>query len=172
MFPDRESRRAEQYARAPLNELLALLLRQWKRPLAGVGITITDADAAALAQAMVRGTDDARLPALREALTSLVRESHDVLSTYGLTFADSLNTNIGDLSGWETTADFLALAEIKSNAELRISTGSALLVALGDRAFAPALTALVERGVLDLDSAVAKRVLEYPWHRGTPSQTD
>ena len=35
------------YEQAPLDELLAILLRQFKRPLASHGITITDAEAGA-----------------------------------------------------------------------------------------------------------------------------
>jgi hypothetical protein len=71
---------------------------------------------------------------------------------------------MGDLPGWESTADFLALAEQKANAELRISAGSALLVLLDERWFGAHLASVLDRaaetGQPDLDTVIAERALQ------------
>ncbi|MBE2182761.1 MAG: hypothetical protein IAE89_04980 [Anaerolineae bacterium] len=159
MLPDRESRRAAAYENAPLEDLLTVILRQWKRPLAAHQLQFTDAGAAQMAAAIVRREPDPRLPALSTALQSLVAESEALLAGWNLTFAQSLDAEMSAIPDWESTAEFLETAERKTNAELRISTGAALLVAIGEKAYAPFLAALVERGVIDLDSAIARRVL-------------
>jgi hypothetical protein len=67
-----------------------------------------------------------------------------------------------DVPGWHTTAEFLEVANEKSNAELRIAVGGALLLALGDDTFADYLRFLVANPALDEVSAVmARRVLEF-----------
>jgi hypothetical protein len=146
------------YQSAPLGDLLAILLRQYRRPLATHGVHLTDAQAEALAHDIA-----ARAPveatALRAALTALVEESVQVLARWNLTFAQSLDAEMIDIPGWESTAEFLDIANEKANAELRISTGAALLTALGDIRHAPVLLALVERGEHDLDAVIARRVL-------------
>jgi hypothetical protein len=148
------------YRAAPLAELLAVVLRQFKRPLAAHAVTLTDAEAAEIAARIVAKSDlTPRDLQIRAALTALVQESETVLAGYGLTFAQSLDTAMTDMPGWETTADFLALAEIKTNAELRISTGSALVMALGDARFAAHLHTLIARADPDLDTVIAERVL-------------
>jgi hypothetical protein len=162
---DRDSRRAAAYDNAPLEDLLTVLLRQWKRPLAAHDITFTDAEAAAFALSIINHEDTPALTALRLALIALVSESKAALAAWGLTFAGSLETEMTAIPGWETTADFLELAEQKANAELRISTGAALLVALGASFYIGDLHAVVahaeETGEIDLDSAIAKRVLAW-----------
>lgn len=165
MLPDRETQRAAAYRAAPLDELLTVLLRQFKRLLTGKGLPLSDADAAQIAAALARrDPPDERMERLRAALVALVEESEAVLAGLGLGFAESLRAEIADLPGWETTADFLALAETKANAELRISTGSALLVLLGERRFGAHLNAVIshaaEIGQPDLDSIIAERALQ------------
>ena len=158
MLPDRLAA----YRAAPLGDLLAILLRQFRRPLAGHGIDLTDAEAEALAHEIVeRRAEDAQIQPLRAALTALIDESRSVLAGWKLTFQQSLDTEIGDIPGWQSTAEFLEIAEAKANAELRISTGAALLVALGDVSAAPDLRFLVERGEDDLDAVIARRVLTF-----------
>ncbi len=159
MLPDRESRRAAAYENAPLEDLLTVVLRQWKRPLAAHHLQITDAEAAEMAAAIVRHEPDPRLSALSTALQALAAESEALLAGWNLTFAQSLDAEMSAVPGWESTAEFLEVAEQKTNAELRISTGAALLVAMGEKSYAPFLAALVERDVIDLDSAIARRVL-------------
>lgn len=162
---DRDTQRIQAFFRAPLDELLTVLLRQFRRPLLGAGFPLSDADAAQIAAAMARrDPPDARMDRLRVALSQLVGESEAVLAGLGLTFTASLRTEMGDLPGWETTADFLALAEQKANAELRISAGSSLLVLLGERRFGAHLATVMdhaaETGQPDLDTVIAERALQ------------
>jgi hypothetical protein len=154
--------RTAAYERAPLDELLAILLRQFKRPLQSHNITITDTEAAEMMAAAVRHEPlSQQAQQVRDALVDLVAESEQVLAGWNLTYEQALDTEMGDLPGWETTAEFLELANEKANAELRISTGSAVLAALGDLRYVPYLLALVERSGADadLDEVIARRVL-------------
>lgn len=165
MLPDRDTQRLNAYRAAPLDELLTVLLRQFKRLLLGKGLPLSDAEAAAIAAALVRrDPPDARLEQLGAALAALVGESEAMLAAWGLSFAASLRTEVAELHGWETTADFLVLAEEKANAELRISTGAALLVMLGQRRFGAHLAAVLNRaaetGQPDLDAIIAERTLQ------------
>ncbi|MFN8530568.1 MAG: hypothetical protein U0670_18340 [Anaerolineae bacterium] len=155
------------YRSAPLGELLAVLLRQFRRPLAAHGITFTDAEAGEIGARLAAVTGDReplteRETALRAALAALVHESEAVLANWNLTFAQSLEAEMTDIPGWESTSDFLELANEKTNAELRISTGSALLVALGDREFVPHLRTVIARAEPDVDTVIAERVLANP----------
>jgi hypothetical protein len=167
-FPKRRAA----FDEAPLADLLGILLRQYRRPLAaleaGPGgrapLALSDADCDALAAAIVARAHDPRIPALRANVAYLLAESARVLGGWGLTFAQALETPVERLAGWETTADFLTLASEKSNAELRIAAGAALLVAMGDRAgIAPLLARIgaAERDPAtdDLDAAIARRAL-------------
>lgn len=148
------------YRTAPLEELLTILLRQFRRPLATRQIQFSDADAAALAKRIIsREPLTEADETIRAALVELVRESESVLARWSLTFEQSLKTPISEMSGWESTADFLEIAAEKANAELRISTGAALLVALGDRGFIPHLLSVIHSADPDLDTVIAERVL-------------
>ena len=165
MLPDRETQRLKTYRAAPLDELLAVLLRQFRRLLLAHGLPLSDEDAAMMAAALARrDLSDARMGRLRTALIALVEESEGVLAGMGLTFAQSLRAEMTDLPGWESTADFLEMAEQKANAELRISAGSSLLVLLGESRFTANLRAVLERatetGRPDLDSVIAERALQ------------
>lgn len=165
MLPDRETQRLAAWRAAPLDDLLTVLLRQFKRLLLGKGLPLSDADATQIAAALVRrDPPDERMQRLRAALIALVDESDAVLAAQGLSFAVALRTDVANMPGWETTADFLALAEAKANAELRISTGSALLVLLGERRFGAHLAAVLDRaaetGQFDLDAVIAERALQ------------
>lgn len=150
------------YERAPLDDLLAILLRQFKRPLLSHGVPLSDSEAAEIASAALRRetlTDKAL--AVQKALAELVSESESVLAGWNLSFAQAIETEMSDIPGWTTTADFLDIANEKANAELRISTGAALLVALGDYRSAPHLLTIVQRSGADadLDEVIARRVL-------------
>jgi hypothetical protein len=148
------------YQNAPLADLLAILLRQYRRPLASRGIELTDAEAETLAHQIIdRQAPEAQAQAIRAALRALIAESEQVLARWHLSFQQALDTEIKDIPGWESTAEFLEIANEKSNAELRISTGAVLLVALGDYGHAPELLFLVGRGDDDLDAVIARRVL-------------
>ncbi len=158
MLPDRLAA----YRNAPLGDLLAILLRQYRRPLADRGVHLTDAEAEALAgQIAARAVPDEAIQPLRAALVDLVAESEGVLARWKLSFRQSLDAQMTDLPGWESTAEFLEIANQKANAELRISTGAALLAALGDTRYAADLLFLVERDPNDLDAVIARRVLRF-----------
>lgn len=153
---------------APLDELLGVLLRQYRRPLTTKGVEMTETDAVNLMKALIADTmDDAQrklADTIRAALIDLIAESIGVLAGWKLTFAESLDTEMDAIPGWESTGEFLALAEAKSNAELRISLGSILLYALGDDRHADIVHVLAERSKtphgVDIDTVLARRLLE------------
>ncbi len=160
VLPDRGAA----FRHAPLGELLGVLLRQLRRPLAAHDLVLTDAEAAALGERIAAGLD-ARAPlddpALVTALTAIIRASEAVLAQWQLSFAQALITPMDAISGWESTADFLEIANEKANAELRIATSAALLTALGALDFRAYLVEVVARGAADddLDAVIAARVL-------------
>jgi len=104
-----------------------------------------------------------RAAAIRAALVELVAESVAVLADWKLTFAQALDTPMDALPGWETTGEFLALAEAKSNAELRIALGAILLYALGDARHIEIMRVLAARAEMpdgvDIDTVLARRLL-------------
>jgi len=153
--------RSAAYETAPLTELLAVLLRQFKRPLKSRGVDLADADAEQVALAITtRAPLNPSALALRAALLALVAESEGVLARWQLTFEQALDTPMDAIPDWENTAEFLEVANIKSNAELRISTGSLLLVALGDPSRLAHVRFLATRPT-DLDSVLAQRILAF-----------
>ncbi|MGQ9889180.1 MAG: hypothetical protein ACUVSX_11920 [Aggregatilineales bacterium] len=156
MRPDR----AHIYAQAPLADVLGVLLRQFKRLLEARGVALSDAEIKQLAASMAKGVPpDERAAAVGAALNAIVAESLGVLASWNLTFAQSLCTKIAAMPGWETTAEFLALANEKVNAELRIAAGATLAAALGDLRHADLLLALIAHDPDEVDAVVARRVL-------------
>lgn len=156
--------RARTFANAPLDELLSVLLRQLKRPLAAHGFTLSDADADRLATARTTGQPLAEESALVTALVALVEESHQTLQQMGLTFRRSLDADMSDVGGWESTAEFLELANEKANAELRITLGAALALAFGkDARFEDDLRHLASGDYGD-ETVIAQRVLAFSQH--------
>ena len=149
------------YQNAPLAELLAILLRQFRRPLASRGVQISDADAENLAQQIVmHQTNNATVRDIITTLNTLVAESYAALQRWNLSFQQSLDTEMSEIPGWETTAEFLEIANEKANAELRISTGIVLLATLGDLRYGEDLRFLASRAD-DLDGVIARRILEF-----------
>lgn len=155
MPPDRD----HTFANAPIDELLSVLLRQLKRPLAAHSVTLTDADAERLAQDCAAGSP-LSLPELVPALVAVVTESEGVLAKMGLTFIQALDTPMDRVPGWESTAEFLELANEKSNAELRITLGAALALAFGDGRFTPYLQHLASGDYGD-ESLIAGHILRF-----------
>lgn len=154
------SDRSEVLNNAPLEDLIAILLRQYKRLLAAKGIDLTEAQIGRIAQdAASRTPPGAEALAVREALVQFVAESEAVLSRWNLTFEQSLKTTMTDMPGWESTSDFLEIANEKANAELRIASASALIAALGDLRFRAYLSQAIEHDPEELESVVARRVL-------------
>lgn len=144
---------------APLSDLLAILLRQHRRLLAERGISLTEARIQALAQQMADRAlpDDAA--AICEALASIVAESMGTLAGWNLTFAESLRTDMNAMPGWETTSEFLEIANEKGNAELRIVSGAVLLAALDDLRYTGELLAAIAHDPDELETIAGRRVL-------------
>ena len=152
--------RASLAANAPLEDLYTLLLRQFRRPLSTFGVTLSDSDAAAVAGEIARREPRSKQAlAVRGGLVEVVAESERILAGWNLTFEQSLATSMDVMPGWETTAEFLDVANEKSNAELRIASASALVAALGDLRYAPYLLHLAAGDPGELDTAVARRTL-------------
>jgi len=153
--------RAHTFANAPMQDLLSVLLRQLKRPLGTQGFKLTDAEANRLAAERVHGKIPQRSLELVAALEGIVRESEAVLAGMGLTFLTSLDVDMSTLGGWQTTAEFLELANEKANAELRITLGAALDMAfVGDEQYAPYLLFLAEGDHGD-ETVIARRILAF-----------
>jgi hypothetical protein len=148
------------YAEAPLAEVLAVLLRQFKGLLAARGVALSDADVRQVAADMASSAPlDARAAAVGAALDAIISESLGTLAGWNLTFAQALSTEMAAMPGWETTAEFLELANEKANAELRIAAGATLHAALGDLRHAALLLALIEHDAHEVEAVVARRVL-------------
>ena len=153
--------RAHTFANAPMQDLLSVLLRQLKRPLGTQGFKLTNAEANRLATERVDGKIPQRSLELVAALEEIVRESEAVLAGFGLTFLTSLDADMNTIGGWETTAEFLELANEKGNAELRITLGAALDMAfVGDEQYAPYLLFLAGGDYGD-ETVIAQRVLAF-----------
>ena len=153
--------RAHTFANAPMQDLLSVLLRQLKRPLGTQGFKLTDAEANRLAAERVEGKIPQRSLELVAALEGIVRESEAVLAGFGLTFLSALDADMSTLGGWQTTAEFLDLANEKANAELRITLGAALDMAfVGDEQYAPYLLFLAEGDHGD-EAIIAQRILAF-----------
>ncbi len=153
--------RAHTFADAPMADLLSVLLRQLKRPLGTQGFKLTDAEANRLATERVEGKIPQRSLELVAALESIVQESEVVLSDLGLTFQTSFDADLSTIGNWQTTAEFLDIANEKSNAELRITLGAALDMAfVGDDQYAHYLLFLAEGDHGD-ETVIAKRILSF-----------
>lgn len=157
--------RAQNAAGWDLDKLTAILIRQFKRLLAERDVALTEADILRIAEASARrDAPDALTRALIDAMRAIVAESHARLAEWGMTYAQSLATPMDAMPGWETTAEFLQLANEKGNAELRISAGASLLALLGDPVAAPDLLSAWEHGKddpEDVDAVIARRALAF-----------
>jgi hypothetical protein len=170
---------AHRLASAPVDELVRLLLRQFTRLLAEREITLARGDIDAIAGAVAAGQP---LPEAAARATpvigDLVDESMALLEErFGLSFDESLNVAMDHIPGWVTTSDFLAIANDKANAELRISAGSALLVFLGDEDYAPLLFSVLDADAatpdvreMDVDAQIARRALLHM--AGVPTEAE
>lgn len=154
---------AEKLKNAPLADLVGLLLKQFQRLLSDRGLALTTAQIADIGEHVEKRQPlSAEFADVVRHLGDMVTESVDELQTrFGLSFAQSLHTQMDAIGGWETTGEFLELANHKSNAELRISAGSTLLVMLAEADYVPYLLAVIEAddGIMDVDAALAQRAL-------------
>ena len=147
-----------------IEELTLILLRQFKRLIAERGADWPDADLKALAEhAGQRAINEGAVPVIA-ALRDIVAESEALLAEWGLTFEQSVASSMEEMPGWDTTADFLSLANDKINAELRISAGAALLALLGDTHYAHHALTAVKHGIRDpedVDAVITLRALAF-----------
>ncbi|QPC82913.1 hypothetical protein G4Y79_00645 [Phototrophicus methaneseepsis] len=154
---------AEKLLHAPLADLVELLIKQFKRLLTERGLTLTTAQISQIGQ---QAADKAPLPTKIDTLPGLIGEmvaesEAELQSRFQMGFAQSLATDMDVIGGWETTSEFLELANHKSNAELRISAGSTLLAFLGDTSRLHNLFSVIDAdgGAMDVDAALARRAL-------------
>lgn len=152
------------YETATIKELTDVLLRQLKRPM------LNDADLDLSFDVIFKIAEhvDARRPlptevnAIQAALVQVIAVSAAWFAEREMTFKQCLLTDMKDMPGWETTAEFLDLANHKSNHELRTASASATLALLGDYQATPALITLLENPQRDDVSAImARRVLTF-----------
>jgi hypothetical protein len=149
-------------------ELTLILLRQFKRLLDERNADFSDSELRDIADKVeTHQPAGEKMLKIRAVMADVVMESVEFLAGWDLTFAQSLLTDMNALSAhWETTADFLDVANHKANAELRISAGSALIALLGGSSHAGYLMQTIEHdlsvyGSLDIDALIARRALLY-----------
>ncbi len=152
----------DRLAKAPLQEILHLLLRQLDGALTRRDPSLGARPSRDLIAALEAGQTPASVNALAAVLIRIVEDNlkilHDRLSA---DFAGSLAADIAQLTGWESTADFLAIADEKAQAEQEIAIASALLLACGRIEYASYLIEVIEddAGALDVDAVIARRML-------------
>jgi hypothetical protein len=144
-------------------ELMLMLLRQFRNLLAERGAKYDDVQLRQLTTDPTFLNDEWHK--IISAMQAIVAESVQFLAGWNLTYAQSLKTDMNDLAHlWQSTAEFLDVANQKNNAELRINGGSALLGLLSIPDVAPQLLATVEYDLdhyrdFDIDGAIAQYVL-------------
>lgn len=144
----------------PHDALVGLLLGQFKPLLAAHGVPLPQSPPHPNA-----------VPQVLAALHAIIGQSETTLQRWGLRFAQSLQTGIDTLPGWQTTAEFLAIANQKTTAEQRIASGAALAALLGDARHAGYLLDVIahDGGADDADALIARRALSFLTH--TPTDT-
>lgn len=152
--------RADLAHTAPLDDLLSVALRQFKRPLAGLDVDLSTADVQTIATAAAaQQPPSPKAVAVRDALVTLVEDSLAVLAGWNLTFQQAMTTDMDAMPGWETTGEFLEIANEKGNAELRIASGAVLLAALGDLRFGDDVLYLATQDDGEFENILARRLL-------------
>jgi hypothetical protein len=152
---------AEELKKLPLAVLLADLLKQINKPslLGARGIRLSHEEIEAIAERVEADK------ALCDALLDIVQESiAELKERFGFSYEEALKTqDMSAIGGWETTAEFLELANYKTNAELRISLGASLLAFFGDKRAAEHLWTVIaaDAGLNDVDALIAKRALSH-----------
>jgi hypothetical protein len=153
---------AAELQKAPINDLIFELLRQFKRLLEAQQIELSHADMQRSARQAAEKQPVPKQAELVQAMRTIVDESvRELQERFDLNFAQALATP--NVQGWQTTAEFLQLHNVKSNAELRISAGAALLAMLGDAHHAGHLLTVIRQdaGANDVDAVFARRALSH-----------
>lgn len=148
---------------APISDLIGLLMKQFTRLLNESGVHL---NTQTITKITIDSATHQPLPPnereVSDGLRHLVAESEAELKTrFSLTFVQALATDMNGIGGWETTAEFLELANVKSNAELRISAASSLLLMMGDAHYAGHAIGVIydDNGLMDVDACIARRAL-------------
>lgn len=126
------------------------------------GLSLGTDEARALAGAIAAGQWHAKAESVTTRVADLVDGRLDALqSRWQIDFATSLGADMAAIGPWRTTAEFLALANDKADAETDIALGSALLAAAGRREYARYLLDALEHdaGAFDIDATIARRIL-------------
>ena len=154
---------ASQLQEQPIADILRILLLQFQNLFSEHGLETPNSDIPTLARVIADGqVATPQFDQMRAILKQLISASEKLLQEkWGWSFAESFTTP--QIPHWETTAELVEFANEKNNAELRISAGSSLLVALGEKDSAIYLLTVIEHdgGVNDADAVIAKRVLQH-----------
>jgi hypothetical protein len=157
---------AQKLRTAPFEDLVVMLLKQFQRLMRDRGTNTTSDDLNNIGKAASIKSDD--YPSITDDicqhLETFVQESIEELQRrFGWTFAQSLAEDMSTITNWETTSDFIDIANNKSNAELRISAGATLLVMLEQDDYAPYLLDVIDadKGAQDVDAMLAMRALAH-----------
>ncbi len=156
------SQALEKLAQAPLQEILHLLFRQLDGALTGRGQSLGASPSRDLIAALAAGETPESVKVLAAALISIVEDNLKTLrDRLSVDFAGSLAADITQVADWQSTADFLSIANEKAGAEQVIMIASALLVACGKSQYASYLIEVIEddAGALDVDAVIARRIL-------------
>lgn len=149
-------------SRAPISEIILIFLQHFRPILAEANLTPGADEARELAGAIAAGRPHVKAEPATRAIAERVDSRLDALrSRWGMDYAASLRADMEAIGPWRTTAEFLALANDKVEAETDIALGSALLLAAGRREYARCLLDTLEHdaGALDVDAAIARRIL-------------
>lgn len=148
--------------KAPLQEILQLLLAQLDAALTQRGHHLSDSESRDLISALAAGERPQCVKDLSAALIALVEDSLKTLRLrFALDFAGSLAADVTQMADWESTADLLTIANEKAQAEQTVVIASALLVACGRIEYVTHLIEVIEddAGAQDIDAVIARRIL-------------
>ena len=154
----------EKLAQVPLQEILHLLFRQLDGALTGRAQSLGAKPSRDLIAALAAGETPGSVNALTVVLIRIVEDNLKILrDRLSVDFASSLAADITQAADWESTADFLSIANEKAGAEQEILIASALLVACGKSEYASYLIDAIEAdaGALDVDAVIARRMLRH-----------
>lgn len=153
---------AEGLSRAPLGEIIFILLQHFRPCLAEASLTLGADEARDLAVAIASGRPHVKAEPVLRATADRVSGQLDALQArWQLDFAASLRAGMAAVGPWGSTAEYLALANDKAEAETDIALGAALLAAAGRRDYAPYLLDVLDydAGASDIDAIIARRIL-------------
>ncbi|MCY4021416.1 MAG: hypothetical protein OXG39_18560 [Chloroflexi bacterium] len=156
------SDKLDRLAKAPLQEILHLLFRQLDGALRQRDPSLDTSAWRDLIAALEAGETPESVTRLAAVLIALVEDKLKTLrDRFSVDFAGSLAADITQMTDWESTAEFLSIAEEKAQAEQEIVIASALLVACGRSEYASYLIEVIEddAGALDVDAVIARRLL-------------